>query len=497
MSDISSKPQAHKDLTSGVWTAAERIISQISQLTVFIAAARILTPAEFGVFALTSACAILLLRFAEVGWAPYIMSWSGDESIPRQVLWIAMVSGLLVSILGIAGGQIIKTFGASSLTSQLVTLFSFWILLAATSTAQKGIMVWQHKLRSSAVCEIAGEVVGLLVALASLFAGYGVLALVFGRISLQCVHLLMSFSVTRLTPLRGMQPEQIRDLKDFSIQIFSTRMIINFRIYAATFIIGGFLGPAAVGFYRAGERLVGAVNEVVAVPSQVLAWSLFRRARDNHNGTTAGFQAQANSYYHVLFLAAVPVFIWVSVLAQDLIVGLLGTEWVAAAPIVAVLALSRVLIVPSFATEAVISLAGEIKRLPKFAFSFLIATVLLTTIAGPFGMVAVAWSQVVVAVVIVVSMMWLVRRYAAIDFRDYFLGSKYLILPIIVASGFLYYLQGSELLSELSPLVRVVAASVPTFVLYAIALICCDPVVRNQIRSSVHLPLRHKDGVPK
>ena len=81
-------------LGGGAWTVGERVIAQISQLVIFITAARILSPAEFGVFSLVSACAILLLRTSEAGWAPYIMSWQGDDTVPRQVLMIAILSGL-------------------------------------------------------------------------------------------------------------------------------------------------------------------------------------------------------------------------------------------------------------------------------------------------------------------------------------------------------------------------------------------------------------------
>ncbi len=45
----------------------ERIAAQLSQLFIFIAAARILGPADFGIFALVSACAILVLRVSEMG----------------------------------------------------------------------------------------------------------------------------------------------------------------------------------------------------------------------------------------------------------------------------------------------------------------------------------------------------------------------------------------------------------------------------------------------
>ena len=79
-----------------VFSVSERLVAQAAQFAVFIVAARILGPAEFGVFALASAVAFLFFRGAEAGWAPFIMSHDGDVSVPLQVLFIAIVTGILV-----------------------------------------------------------------------------------------------------------------------------------------------------------------------------------------------------------------------------------------------------------------------------------------------------------------------------------------------------------------------------------------------------------------
>ncbi|MDR6264515.1 oligosaccharide flippase family protein [Roseobacter sp. N2S] len=472
-------------LSDGMWTVMERVLSQFGQLAIFVTAARVLTPAEFGIFALTSACAILLLRFAEVGWAQYIMSWSGTDEIPRQVLFVAIVFGACAALLGLLVGLGFSLFETTPDAGILIMLFAIWVLLATTSSAQKGILIWQNKLRASAICEIAGEITGLAVALSALISGYGVLALVFGRIAMQSVHLGLSFAFTRLSPKRGMSADQLRDLKDYSIPLFSSRMTVNFRLYAATFIIGGFLGTAAVGYYRAAERLVSALTEVVAVPSQVLAWSLFRQARENHNGTLAGFQKQAEVYFHVLFLTALPIFVWASVFAKDLINGLLGPEWQPAIPIVIILALARAISLPTFASEPILSLAGEIRRLPKVSVIFLILTIVLNLIASPFGMVAVAWAQVIGSVIVTVIMLWLTRVYGAVVWRDVVIYSRRIIPPLILSTVVLILLRDLNVFAELPGLLRITAASIPTVLLYAAALCVFDPNLRSAATSYV------------
>jgi len=471
--------QKSRSVSAGLFTALERIVSQVCQLAIFITAARLLTPSEFGFFALISAFAILLLRFAEVGWAQYIMSWSGSAKIPAQVLFIAILSGLVLSSIGMASAQVLALLGFSAETRLLVTLFSLWVALATASSAQKGVMIWQHKLRSSAMSEILGELFGLAVAIGALVSGLGIMALVLGRIAMQTVHLVISFMVTRLAPRRGMALDQRQDLFAYSVQIFSSRMIINLRLYSATFIIGGFLGTAAVGYYRAAERLTGAVAEVVGVPAHVLAWSLFRQARDQHDGALTGFQEQANVFFHIAILTAIPVFAWVGFLASDLIVGLLGPKWLPAVPVVVVLATARAVMVAGVASEPILSLAGEIRRLPKFALLFLIVNVGVTLAAGPFGMLAIAWSQVAVSVFIAAMMLQLMHRYGAISWREVATHSYHGIIPLILAVATLVFVRDSAIVENLAPLVRVLACSAPALAVYLVALIALDPLIRR------------------
>lgn len=482
---------AGKVISGGVWTMAERVISQASQLIVFIAAARVLSPAEFGTFALVSACAILLLRVAEAGWSQYIMSWQGDATIPRQVLFIAILSGMAITSLGVLAGLLLPLIGLSQDTSLLVILFAVWVTLATTSSAQKGMMIWQDKLKSSATAESLGEIAGVGAALAALYSGWGVLSLAVGRLTFQSVHLCISFIATRMAPKPGMSRAELRKLLVFSGQVLSSRMIVNLRMYLATFIIGGFLGPASVGFYRAAERLVGAMAEIVSVPGEVLAWSLFRENRDTRpEGTppTSGFQTQANLYYRYLLAIALPLFIWLALLGDDLIAGLLGSEWLPALPVVAILALSRAIMTTGLATEPVLSLAGQIRKLPAFTLAFFVLTVAVTLASAPFGLFAIAWAQVAVSVVIFAATIPLLRRNTNIDLVEVLRRARRLIVPLIMGTAVLLLLRDASLFADWPALLRAVGVSVPAVLLYVASLALLDPrlrqIVRNRLRRS-------------
>lgn len=470
---------ARETIGGGAWTIVERIIAQASQLILFVAAARVLSPAEFGVFALVSTCALLFLRMAEVGWAPYIMSWSGDDTVPRQVVMVSIFAGLAVGVLGAVVGAVYLIAGFGAEVGHLILLFSIWVVIATTCSAQKGMMIWRDGLRGSAIAESVGEIVGMLVALATLYLHYGVYSLVFGRLAYQTTHLAISFAVTRRAPLFGMPVPDLRDLALYSWQIFASRFVFNLRLYVSTFIIGIFLGPAPVGYFRAAQRLVGSIAEIIGAPSLVLAWSMFRQARDDHGVRTRGFQDQANLYYKLLFAIALPVFIWLTLMGEDLILGLLGSKWLPALPLVGILTMSRALAMPGVATEAILSLNGEVARLPRFNIIMLGLTVVLTSIGGSLGMTAVAWSQVIAALIAAVVGNRLIQKHGGVDWREILVEALRLVPPLLLGTVVIILARDSHVFEALPPLVRVIVVVIPATAVYLLALTATEPAMRD------------------
>jgi O-antigen/teichoic acid export membrane protein len=476
---------SRKVLGDTVFTVAERIISQAAQFTIFVVAARILGPAEFGIFALASAGAILLLRVAEVGWAPFIMSQSGDSTVPRQVLLLAILAGIAVGAFGVAGSLLGGVVGLEPDTVLLLALFSIWVTLANTSSAQKGILIWSQRMKASAICEIIGELVGLCVAIGSLLMGWGILALAFGRLSFQLTHLIISFGITRMTPLRGMDRNLLKELWTFSAQIFTSRLLINLRLYAATFIIGGYLGPLAVGYFRAADRLVSAVAEIIAVPGQLLAWTLLRRARDNGDeaGQAERINKQVSLHFKVLVAAGTPVLVWLMIMSHELIGGMLSDEWLPAAPLVAILAISRLLFLFGIVTEPLLSIVGEAKRLPAFTVMVLIISVVLTYGAVQMGLYAVAWSQVVVAGLVLWATLWLFRKYAGVVWMDVALSLRGSVLPLACGIATLAALDWLARGMGIPDLVEALGFGLIAVGVYAFAIKVFDPEFWRQLKS--------------
>ena len=190
-------------------------------------------------------------------------------------------------------------------------------------------------------------------------------------------------------------------------------------------------------------------------------------------------------FFKVLVAVAVPILIWLGVMAEEIITAVLGSQWLPALPIVAILAASRAMMLPGFATEAILSLAGEIKRLPWFALLFLALTVIAALATAPFGILAVAWGQVGVAFVIAVATFWMFQAYGGINWREMLYSWRTILIPIATGTIVLLLLRDSALFAGMSPLARAFGAGIPTMLVYAVMLALIDPQIRDLVRARI------------
>lgn len=440
----------------GMSTLVSKIVSQIVQLAVFLVAARVLESAEFGLYAYSSAIVILLVVIAEGGWGEFVMKTecSGEEL--DQIGTISIISGVLVTIVGMTIAATIGLYFNQQWEAMLIGLFSCWFLPSSLSVVYDGLLVARGQLRKQAAIRIAAEVAGLCMTMIGLWIGWNVFSLVAGRLVTQLVSLIASAVVARWYPRLRLTWGFTREILEFSRHILSNRLIIFLRSYAGTLAIGSFLGLSEAGHYRVAERIVAAFSELIGEPARMLAWTIFRRAAvvpdaDGRNIRDVG--GPATTFMTILMAISAPIYLGLSLVSTGLIDVVLGDKWAPAAILVAILSFKQVLLIPGYVTEPLLSLAGNIRRMP---FALLIngaIAVGLIVVLAPFGVEATAWGQCVAALISFAISTHLQSRYGGLAWGRVLRDCAYVAVAIAAMAATVYllgYLAEASALRRLS-----------------------------------------------
>ncbi|WP_170464899.1 oligosaccharide flippase family protein [Ruegeria arenilitoris] len=467
-------------LKGGLWTIVSKVFTQLTQFAIFMVAVRLMTPAEFGIFALAAAVVVILTQVSTAGWPEYIMQWHGKTARIRETLSVSMLCGFAIAALGLVGGGAIGAVVSEPAAKPLIQILSASVFFTSIGAAYNGVLIWQNRLTAGALLTLLADFANLIVATWALFHGYGVLALAWGRLSSALIWSVSGFVVSRMPP-KFVRSETLREAAEFSWKIILTRVVVNIRIYAATLIIGGFLGATSVGYFRAAQRIVAAFEEIVSEPTRVLSWNLFRRSRDNNRGPR-GFGALALRFFPILYYGVVPLFTGVFLMADALTTGILGPDWDAATPVLRILAVAALIRCSGHASLAIITLAGHVRLLPCLTALYSVIAVGMVLAAAPLGITAIAMAEVFAAAIVFVINAFIMKRYAGIEWCSV-LGKTWPVVPALAISCIPVFLADEfSVFSGLHELIRFVLTGFAMLVLFLPAILVLDKSLWETLR---------------
>lgn len=451
-------------LGGGLWTIMAKIVAQASQLTAFLVAARVLSSYEFGFYAYSSAFALFFVIIAEGGWGEFIMKSTRDPASLSQIATISLIAGGVVTLIGLIATGVIALFFHQKEEAVLIALFACWAAPSALSTVYDGILVARARLRDQSIIRIFSELLGLAAVLAGMWLGWGIVAFVAGRLVTQLIGLAASMAVLRWLPRLELEWSTLVDVFDYSRHIVVNRLIIFFRSYSATLLVGSFLGLTEAGYYRAAERIIAAVSELVGEPARILSWTVLRQAASDaapSPETGARIGRSATTILAILMTVSLPVYAGLALVSGPLVEFALGDAWSPVAFLVTLLALKQVLLVPGFITEPLLSLSGNIHRMPPAVLANSLVGVGFLLAMAPFGMHAAAFGQCAAAVVSFCISIFLQSRYGAMDWPKVLRDCVILLVALAVMAACVH------LLGDLADLLSI--SDAPTMLLQTVA----------------------------
>lgn len=430
---------------AAAWTTLSRVVAQGMQFAVFVVAARYLAPADFGIYVLISSINMLLMRFAEAGWREFETSWEGAPAVEAQALGLSLVSSIGISALGALAGWVMIWFPQLSPYASLQVLLSLSLLGTGPYSTWAGYLVRDRRAATLAKVDLVAQTLGGLCSMAGLYYGYRLDALGAGKLATQLLNVLALWPVVRWTAGLRLTGTGGHSIAQFTKSLLGAKLIGYLQGYAATLVISLFLGPAAVGLYRAGSRVVASLAEVIAEPLRIVCWTNLRGAidrvsaaqpavteteRGDHPGRMASLAESSERFLTMALVVTTPIYLGLAVTAEPTIVVMLGEQWRGAASVVTILSLSRLVSTPLLLTAPLLSLARRVEKIPTLNLITGLSTVLALPLFAPFGVVPAALGQLAAALV----SLWFSARahthYGAVRFHRAILDG----LPSFAAS---------------------------------------------------------------
>lgn len=375
------------------WAVAANLTMRFASIAVTALLARLLTPEDFGVFAVALAVYLVVSSLAELGLGSAIARSAVEpaEIAPTVSAISIMVSAGVAGVLAV-GAPVLATALGQPAAAAPIRVLALCLGLTGIFAVPGAQLV--REFRQDRI--FLGTVVGFLVSnpLLVLLAvhGGGATAFAWSRVAGQvATGLVYVLSVSpRYRP--GWRRESVRPLLRFGLPL-SLANLVNWTLLNADYLLlGRLVGAAQVGVYMIAFNVANWSTAVLGSVLNSVALPAIGRVRADR----ARLGAAVRSATELVAIVALPVGALSMALAAPLVHVLFGAKWDDAAPVLQVLALFGIIYAFSLLCANILVATGKTARLLVVQICW-IATLVPAIAIGVHlgGLPGVAWAHVI------------------------------------------------------------------------------------------------------
>jgi O-antigen/teichoic acid export membrane protein len=365
---------------------------QVLSFATFLVLARLLTPEEYGTFALAGSficCGFFLLQ----GLAPAVIQrGSIGEEHTSAAFWTNLAIAVVLAAIMAGSAGLLASLFQKPLLAPVLRWMSLVYLPMALASIPMALFRRELRMRAFAARTMVGYVVGGAVSIPMALNGFGVLSLAFGQIAQWVATVLVVYAATTWRPKFQFSFPAFVELGRYSLHYMSATAVWLITSKVDMWILGLFLDSRSLGYYALALRLLDAVSSGTIFPVLRLTVPLLGPYRSK--------PAEFNARYQRLVIGAtlvwLPIVAGIGVISAVVIPIAFGHKWEDSVPVVQVMCLSAFTLSLTFFTGEVLSAWGRPDVFSKLELVRLAATVVAFAIAAPLGIVAagLAWSIV-------------------------------------------------------------------------------------------------------
>lgn len=379
-------------LAAGLWSSIDLGMRFLVQFAVSIVLARLLSPTDFGIYALTAVFIALSTVLIDGGFSSAIIQKKevGSEE-QTAVFWYNLIIALVIATAIAISAPFLADWFGHPVLRPLLYVTATVVPLAALSAVPAAML--QRHLRFDLVAKagLAASLISGIVAVVGAMNGAGIWSFAAQALVNAVVNTGMIWVLGRWRPLGRPHLRAARELARFGSLIALSGLLEVAYAQGSLLIIGKLHGTRDLGFYNRAQSLQNLPSGILAAIVTRVALPIFSSRSDNHDALRRGVRMAQG----VVMLINLPLMAALAIMPDLIIKVLYGPKWLVAAPVLAILALGGVLF-PLHAVNLQLLLAqGRSDLFLKIEVAKKVIGIAFVAIGSIFGIVGLAVGQTI------------------------------------------------------------------------------------------------------
>jgi len=299
-----------------------------------IVLARLLTPEDFGLIAMTLAIIGVAGLLSNFGMGAALIQLKDiNSSHYNSVFWINTGVGLALTVFVYLFSKTVANFYGLPDLEEITQTLSICFAINAMALVPRQKLTKQMEFRALAITDFFSMSISAIIAIFCAMHDYGYWSLVILQIVRAFVNLVFATIFAKWLPSIEFSIKATRQLFNFSFNVFLVSLVQYAGGRADKLIVGKFLGAEPTGIYdKAGALIMAPIQSISHAVGSVL-FPAFSQIQDDKKKIASIFIRAIS----VVSLITFPMMMGLLIIADNLVSVILGSQWLEVIPILKIL----------------------------------------------------------------------------------------------------------------------------------------------------------------
>lgn len=313
-----------KTFRGASWNAIAMAVNQVVNIGRLTILARLLTPADFGLYAMALVFVTFFQMFGDMGTSSALIhKQKFSDSMASSVFFFNIFFGAILSTVLFFSSPLIAALYHEPLVTTLFKGIAIVFFISSLGYVHNSLIQKEMKFKFVAFSTMAANFLSSIVCIAAAFSGHGAMSLVYQAVSYASI---LAFMIWIFEPWRPKLVFSIDDLKSifhYTSHLTASNVLNYFARNADNFLIGRYLGNAQLGIYSmAYNMMLFPLQRISATLSNVLFSAFSKMQNDNLK-----FKEAYLNVIYFISMATFPLMLITMALADLIIVTFFGAKW--------------------------------------------------------------------------------------------------------------------------------------------------------------------------
>lgn len=450
------------------WNLISQAIQQVIQIFVIVTLTRLLTPGEFGIFAMI----IVFFNFAEPfrqwGFQAFLIQKNViDDEYKDTAFWSICAIAICLFTLSIISAPLIAKFFNNPQLTMFLRVGSLGFLLSPIGSVQWALANRKMDFKMIMIRDtISAFIYGTYVCFLA-FNGYGVWSLVIAFVVKELSLSIILWIIYDWRPSLRFNYSKFKDMSHFSFNCIGSGVLSFFTYNVDNIIVGRFLGATNLGLYNLAFNTVNQPETKLVSQVAAVTFPVFSAMQHENERLREAYI----KVFKMLLVVLIPLLTILFMCAKDLVLVFYGQNWLLSVVPIQIMCLYGLIRGLSCIAGPIFLSKGRPDINLKINFLSLVVFVVFIFFGLRFGIIGVAVAVLLYSVTTFFPIIYFCNKLLEINSFKFCLSLlKYISLVLIMIFAVISANAGMRSIRLVHPLLHLLFNSLAGLFVYILAL---------------------------